>query len=67
MKTYNTILTKKQQKYLHCQQGKLISINILHVKKYYISIKFKLLNKQSLLSFLKKKYQKNKQNDQKCI
>ena len=33
MKKYNAIFTEKQQKYLHFDQLKLISMNILQVKK----------------------------------
>ena len=36
MKNVNTILIKKQQKYQHCHQGKLINMNILEVEKYII-------------------------------
>ena len=34
MKNYNMILIEKQQKYLLYHQAKLISMNILLVKKY---------------------------------
>ena len=34
MKSYNTILAEKQQKYQFYHQVKLININILQVKKY---------------------------------
>ena len=36
---YYTILTEKQQKYQHYRQVKLININIVQVKKYYLLIK----------------------------
>ena len=36
---YNTILTETQQKYQHYYQEKLINMNILQVKKYYLLIK----------------------------
>ena len=39
MKDYNTIFTEKQQKYRHYRQVKLISMNILQLKKYYYLIK----------------------------
>ena len=39
MKTFNTILTEKLQKCLLGHQVKLISMNILRVKKYYHLIK----------------------------
>ena len=39
MKKYNTILTEKQQKYLHHHQVKLIDMNFLQAKKYYHLIK----------------------------
>ena len=38
-KKRNTIKTEKQQKYDHYYVEKLIKMNILHVKKYYILIK----------------------------
>ena len=38
-KNYNMILTKKQQRYQHYHQLKLISTNILQVKEYYTQIK----------------------------
>ena len=38
-KIYNTILTEKQQKYQHYHLEKLINMNILQVKKYYLLIK----------------------------
>ena len=41
MKNYNMILIEKLQKYLPHQQAKLISLNILQVKKYYLLIKNK--------------------------
>ena len=41
MKNYNMILTEKLSKYQHYNQGKLISMNILLVKKYYHLIKNK--------------------------
>ena len=39
MKNVNTILTEKQQKYRLYHQVKLITINILQMKKYYLLIK----------------------------
>ena len=39
MKKYNEILTEKQQKYQNFHQIKLISMNILQVKKYLHLIK----------------------------
>ena len=36
---YNIILTQKQQKYHHYHLEKLINVNILQVKKEYLSIK----------------------------
>ena len=38
MKNCNTILTEKLQKYQHYYQVKLINMNILQVKKYYLQI-----------------------------
>ena len=37
----NIILTEKQQKYQHYHREKLINMNILQVKKYYLLIKDK--------------------------
>ena len=39
MKNCNMILTEKQQKYQHHHLQKLINMNILHVKKYYLLIR----------------------------
>ena len=39
MKNYNRILTKKQQKYQYYHHVKLINMNILQVKEYYLLIK----------------------------
>ena len=39
IKNYNMILTKKQAKYQHYHQVKLINMNNLQVKKYYHMIK----------------------------
>ena len=41
MKNCNIILTEKQQKYQHYHLEKLIKMNILQVKKYYLLIKDK--------------------------
>ena len=41
MKIYSMILTEKQQNVWHYHQVKLINVNILQVKKYYLSIKVK--------------------------
>ena len=38
VENYNIILTEKQQKYQHYHQIKLINMNILQVKKYYVLI-----------------------------
>ena len=37
IKSYNTILREKQQKYQHQQQAKLINTNILQVKNEYLT------------------------------
>ena len=42
MKTYNTILTKKQQKYQHYHKVKFINMNILEARIYYHLIKVEL-------------------------
>ena len=39
MKNFNTILTEKQKKYQHYDLEKLINMNILQVRKYYLLIK----------------------------
>ena len=49
-KNYNMILTKKQQRYQHYHQLKLISTNILQVKEYYTQIKEEWHSKQSMFS-----------------
>ena len=38
---YKMIVVEKLQKYQLCHQVKLISMNILHVMKYYLRIKNK--------------------------
>ena len=38
MKKYNVKLTEKQQKYYHYHQVKLMNMNILQMKKYYLLI-----------------------------
>ena len=51
---YNITLTKKQQKqYYH--QVKLIKVNIVQLKKYWLLIKVKLYNKLNLLIRQQKK------------
>ena len=39
MKNYNTLLTEKQQKHQPYYLEKLINMNFLQVKKYYLLIK----------------------------
>ena len=39
MKNWNIILIEKQQKYNHYHLEKLINMNILQVKKYWLLIK----------------------------
>ena len=41
IKSYNMILTEKQEKYQHYHQVKFIYMNILQVKKYYFLSKVK--------------------------
>ena len=41
IKNSSITLIKKQKKYQHYHQAKLIKINILHVKRYYTLIKVK--------------------------
>ena len=43
MKNYNTMLTENQQKYQNYHLEKLINMNILQVKKYYLLIKKKVI------------------------
>ena len=38
MKNYNMILTEKLQKYQHHHLEKLINMNVLQVKKYYLPL-----------------------------
>ena len=42
IKKYNMVLTETQQKYRHYHQVKLINMNNLRVKKYYLPIKVEL-------------------------
>ena len=39
IKNWNMILTEKQEKYQHYHPQKLINMNFLQVKKYYLLIK----------------------------
>ena len=39
MKNGNMILIEKQQKYQHYRREKIINMNILQMKKYYLLIK----------------------------
>ena len=39
MQNYNTILTRKHQKYQHCHQVKLVNMTVLQIKKKYLLIK----------------------------
>ena len=61
MKNYNAILIEKLQKYQLYQQAKLISMNILLVKKYCHLINSKQLNKLNLIILLWEKLLGNKQ------
>ena len=47
MKNYNTVLAENLSKYLLYHQEKLVSMNILQVKKYYHLIKNKWYKKLS--------------------
>ena len=49
IKNYNKILTEKQQKYQHYHLEKLINMNVLQVKKYYLLIKKEGQNELILL------------------
>ena len=61
IQNYNMILIEKLQKYRLYHQVNLKSMNILHVKKYYLPIKNKKQNKLNLLIHLWEKPLKNKQ------
>ena len=61
IKKYNMILMEKLQKYQLYHQAKLISMNILQVKKYYLLIKNKEQIKLNVLILLPEKLLKNKQ------
>ena len=37
-KNYNMIIIEKQQKYQHYNQVKLINMNTLQVKRYYLAL-----------------------------
>ena len=69
MENYNMVLTKKQQKYQHFHQVKLINRKIFQVKKYYLLIKIEQQKKLSVLILLYKillKYKtKNKKQKKK--
>ena len=57
------ILIEKQPKYQPYHQAKLISMNILLSKKYYLLINYKWLNKLNLLILLWENPLKNKQKN----
>ena len=61
MKHCKMILTEKQQKYQHYHPEKLINMNILQVKKYYLLIKEEQQNKLSLYIRFWEKLMKIKQ------
>ena len=64
IKIYNTILTGKHEKYQHYHLEKLINMNILQVKKYYLLIKQKLIEQVKFTnSPLEKAFEKQKKNN----
>ena len=52
MKHYNMILIEKLQKFLPYHKAKLISMNILQVKKYYLLIKKQIIEQAELYILL---------------
>ena len=50
-KNYNIIFTKNQQKYQLYHLAKLINMNILQVKNYYLLIKEKVVIEQDKLTY----------------
>ena len=59
-KNYNMTLIEWLQKYQHYHQAKLITMNILLVKKYCFLINNKQLNKLNLSNLLSEELLKNK-------
>ena len=57
MKTYNRILTEKQQKNQYHNQVKLMNMNILHMEKNYFPVKVKL-NKKTNFGYSGKSLEK---------
>ena len=64
MKNYNTILTETQQKYQHYHPEKLIKMNTLQEKKYYLLIKGERFEKQTKTFEEKGKKQLDRITDQ---
>ena len=62
MKSHNMIILKKQQKYLHYHQIKLINMNIILVKKIFPFLQKQLIDQARFIYFPPNKYLKNKQN-----
>ena len=67
MKSYNMILAEKQKKYKHYHHVKLINMNILQAKKYYLQIKSELNSKLSFRESFSKTYQNNWKSSEKEI
>ena len=67
MKSYNLILTEKQQKYQHYHLEKSINMNIEKVKKYFSLIKDKQQNKASLYILLQKNVRKTNKKTGQCF
>ena len=57
MKNYSTIVIETQQKYQNYNQVKLINMNTLQVKKYYLLIKVKWQKQaKTIEDYFQKKY-----------
>ena len=68
MKNYNNVSTEKQEKHRHNHQVKLINMNILQRKKYYLLTKsndriLHEINDRNLHILLQEKLWKNKQRN----
>ena len=61
LKKHNMILIVKQLRYQHYYQAILINVKFLKLKKYYLLVQFKRLNKLILFILVLKKHLKNKQ------
>ena len=64
-KDFNMIFTNKLQKYQHYPLEKLVIMNALHLKKYYLLIKVEWFRKTSKKKKQKKKERKKKEKSRK--